>query len=300
MRVIVVLLTCAVAVAAQHAGGKRSATKPATAFTYQLKPKADVRYRYASTLQLEQTMHVMDLDQGIVTSVSLEQEVVPRPMNDSLLTLIVRQRNIKVEFKGLEQFGRSDSLLTFPELDDYETHLVCNRRGETVSQTLVSRDTSAAVAQSVRRQALEQLTGGGVRMRLLVEFPNGPLTPGMQWTRSFSDTVTAGVVGQKIATTMDLRYTFEGLLDTLGRRCAVVRVESTRYLLSGTAEQMGMSMGISGDGILTSRYVVEVETGLPLVVETKAQIDQRMTLYDQSNTVIPMTIDVHGRLVRRL
>jgi hypothetical protein len=63
---------------------------------------------------------------------------------------------------------------------------------------------------------------------------------------------------------------------------------------------MGMSMGISGDGILTSRYVVEVETGLPLVVETKAQIDQRMTLYDQSNTVIPMTIDVHGRLVRRL
>ncbi|MCX7929440.1 MAG: hypothetical protein N2663_01790 [Chlorobi bacterium] len=298
---ILLLLLCTVAASAQTPARKPStAGRLPNAFVYRLQPKADISYRYAASMEMDQTLHIMDFDQAIRSRVSLQQVVVPHRVTDTLLTLVVRQRDIRVELKGLEQLGRTDSLLTFPELEDYETHILCNRHGQTLSQTIVSKDTSAAVAQSVRRQAIEQLTNSGVRMRLLVEFPDTPLAPGTQWTRTISDTITAGVVGQNIATTMDLRYTFDGLLDTLGRRCAVVRVESVRYLLSGTAEQMGMTMGISGDGVYSARYLLEVESGMPLVIETLAQLDQRMTLYDQGNTVIPMTVDIRGRMVRRL
>lgn len=270
------------------------------ATVYRLQPKQKATYIYDNTVNITQTLRVMDIEQPIRSKVTMRQEVVPSSVGDSTVHFVLRQRGVQLELVGLAQLGASDSTMTLPELEALETHMECSRRGKIIRQAIVATDSSVAAATSVRRQAIEQLTGGGVRVPFLLEFPEEPLRPGMQWTRTSSDTIDMGIANQRIVTNMELRYAYSGLLDTLGRRCFVIQVESVRYLLSGTAEQMGMTMGISGDGLLQARYLIEVETGLPLVIETNAQIDQRMTLYDQGNTVVPMNIDVNGRMVRRL
>ncbi|GIV56989.1 MAG: hypothetical protein KatS3mg040_1757 [Candidatus Kapaibacterium sp.] len=268
--------------------------------TYRLQPKQGVPYAFDNTVHITQTLHVMDIEQPIHSRVTMRQEVVPTSVSDSIVQLVLRQRGVQLELSGLAQMGASDSTMSLPELEALETHIECTRLGKVVRQSIVASDSGVAAASSIRRQAIEQLTGGGVRVQFLVEFPDEPLRPGMEWTRTSSDTIEVGIASQRIVTNMELRYTYGGLLDTLGRRCFVVQVESVRYLLSGTSEQMGMTMGISGDGVLRARYLIEQATGLPLLIETVAQIDQRMTLYDQGNTVVPMNIDVQGRMVRRL
>lgn len=277
-----------------------SVPKNSSTFTYRLQPRPNVAFTYSTTLEMSQMMHMMDFEQTFSSRVTMEQQLSVVSHDDSLVTLGIRQRNIRVELQGMEHLMQSDSVLTYPELENYKLQLVCNRRGKTLSQTVIALDTASGAAKTVRQQALEQLTSGGFRMRLLVEFPEGTLIPGQQWTRSYRDTVAAGIVAQQIVTTMDVRYTYDGMLDTLGRRCAVVRMETTRYILDGTIEQMGASMTLSGDGIVTGRYLIEVQTGLPLLVEMNAQLDQRMRLEGQGSTVIPMSIDLRSRSVRRL
>jgi hypothetical protein len=305
MRLVSIGSVCALLLTANllaQAPPKRSQQQPVRtqqAALYQLQPTQGVPYTFDNTVHITQTLHVMDVEQPIQSKVTMRQEVVPTSVSDSIVQLVLRQRGVQLELSGLAQMGASDSTMSLPELEALETHMECTRLGKVVRQSIVATDSSAA-ASSIRRQAIEQLTGGGVRVQFLIEFPDDPLRPGMQWTRASSDTIEMGIANQRIVTTMELRYTYSGMLDTLGRRCLVVQVESVRYLLSGTAEQMGMTMGISGDGVLRARYLIEQATGLPLLIETAAQIDQRMTLYDQGNTVVPMNIDVQGRMVRRL
>lgn len=267
---------------------------------YRLQPKQGLPYTFDNTTHITQTLHVMDVEQPIQSKVTMQQEVVPVSVGDSTVHLVLRQRGVQLELRGLAQMGASDSTMSLPELEALETHMECTRLGKVVRQSIAASDSGVAAASSIRRQAIEQLTGGGVRVQFLVEFPDEPLRPGMQWTRTSHDTLGVGIASQRIVTTMELRYTYAGLLDTLGRRCFVVQVESVRYLVSGTAEQAGMTVGISGDGVLYARYLIEQATGLPLLIETNAQIDQRMTLYDQGAMVVPMNIDVQGRMVRRL
>ncbi len=267
---------------------------------YKLQPKLGNLYSYDNTVQILQTLHIMDMEQPIESKVTMRQDIIPTYVGDSSVHFVMRQRNVRLELRGLEQMGASDSTMTLPELEQLETHMEYTRHGKILRQSIVTTDSGAPAVPLIRRQALEQLTGGGVRIQFLVPFPDTVLRTGMQWTNASSDTVELGMANQRVITTTELRHTYMGMLDTLGRLCFIVQVESVRYLLSGTAEQMGMTMGISGDGLLQARYLIEVETGLPLVVETNAQIDQRMTLYDQGNTVVPMSIDIRGRMVRRL
>ncbi|MCS7000340.1 MAG: hypothetical protein RMK00_08060 [Bacteroidota bacterium] len=299
VQLVVVIVLAGVGAAAQV--GKRSSLPSVqpTSFTYRLQPLPKAIYTYASEMNVAQGMNIMDMEQTITSTVTMEQEVSVLSLDDATVTLGIRQRNIRVQLRGLEQFGGSDSVLTYPELEGYQLQLTCNRQGKTLSQAYVRQDTGSSVARTVQQQVLEQLSGSGVRMRFLVEFPEGPLSRGQQWTRSYRDTISAGIVEQQIVSTMDIRYTFDGFLDTLGRRCVVVRGESTRYLISGSADQMGMAMSINGDGTLAARYLIERETGMPMVIETTAQIDQRMTLHGQGNTVIPMSVELRGRVVRR-
>lgn len=300
MRIVLAAAVAVVTLAAQPKGSTQSPIAAKQTFHYRLQPRAHALYTYSNAVNLAQTIHVMGMEQAITSSVTFEQDVRTELL-DTLVELAIGQRNVRIELKGLEQLGRNDSVITFPELEDYQLRMHCARSGKLISQEFVPLDSGAgSAAQPIRRQAIEQFTGGGVRMRFIVEFPDKPLTPGTQWTQTLTDTVQMPLGSQQVVTTMDLSYTFEGMLDTLGKRCAVVRVESTRYLISGTAEQMGTSVGISGDGALSARYLIEVESGMPLLIETSAQLDQRMTLFDQSNTVIPISIDVRGRMQRRL
>lgn len=299
MRIVFVAIVAVLAVSAQPK--KHRASAAATSYHYRLQPKVGELYRYDNAVELTQTIHVMGYEQAITSNVTLEQDVRTN-RRDSLIDVGIRQRNVRVKITGLEQFERPDTVMTMSELEKYQLRMYCTRTGKTVGQEVIADDSTDATAGTMRRQALEQFTGGGVRTRFILEFPDRPLEPGAQWTQTVSDTIDLPLGSQRVVATMDLRHTFEGMLDTLGRRCAVVRVESTRYLISGTAEQMGVSVRISGDGALAVRYLFEVETGLPLLIETSAQLDQRMTLFDQDsgNNVIPMSIDVRGRMVRRL
>lgn len=301
MKVLVLFMIAALMLSGQTAKRVQpTLQKKNSAFTYRLQPQVKVVYGYSTVLEMSQTMHVMDFEQAITSTVTMQQEVELISQQDSVVTLGIRQRDIRVQLRGIEHLGQSDSILTYPELENYQLQVVCTRQGRTLSQSILALDTADGAAKTVRQQALEQLTGGGVRMRLLIEFPSGILTPGQEWSHSFRDTVAAGIVAQQIITTMDVRYTYEGLLDTLGRRCAVVRMESTRYVLDGTVEQTGSSISLNGDGIVTGRYLIEVQSGLPLLIEMNAQLDQRMRLHEHGNTVIPMSIDVRSRTLRRL
>jgi hypothetical protein len=296
-----VVIVCAQLLAQAPSKGYRTPpTRNQQAPSYKLQPKQGKLYSYDNTVQIMQTLHIMDMEQPIESKVTMRQDIIPTNIGDSSVHFVMRQRNVRLELRGLEQLGASDSTMALPELEQLETHMEYSRYGKVLRQSIVTTDSGAPAVPSVRRQALEQLTGGGVRIQFLVPFPDTVLREGMQWTHASSDTLELGMANQRIITTTELRHTYVGMLDTLGRRCYVVQVESVRYLLSGTAEQMGMTMGINGDGVLSARYVIEQETGLPLVIETTAQIDQRMTLYDQGNTVVPMSIDVRGRMVRRL
>ncbi len=297
MRTIALVLVATVVAAAQPKVRPHtpSHNKP---YHYRLQPKAGTLYTYANTVEMAQTIHAMGMEQAITSTVTFQQDVQPRL--DSLVELVIGQRNVRIEISGLAQLGQSDSVMTLPELEDYRLRMWCTRNGKVVRQDFLGKQDTAATGEAVRQQALEQLAGGGVRMRFIVEFPDTLIKPGAQWTHTVNDTLHMSLGSQTVMTTMDLRHTFEGYLDTLGRRCVVVRVESTRYLITGTAEQMGMPISINGDGALSARYVIEAETGMPLVIETTAQLDQRMTLDNESSTVIPMSIDVRGRMVRKL
>ncbi len=297
MHTIALVLVATVVAAAQPKA--RLHTPPQNKpYHYRLLPKAGTLYTYANTVEMAQTIHVMGMDQAITSTVTFEQDVQTRL--DTLVELVIGQRNVRIEISGLAQLGQGDSVMTLPELEDYKLRLQCTRNGRVVQQDFLRNEQKNVLGESIRQQALEQLTGGGVRMRFIVEFPDTLIKPGAQWTRTVNDTLQMSLGSQTVMTTMDLRHTFEGYLDTLGRRCVVVRVESTRYLVSGTAEQMGIPISINGDGAISARYVIEAETGMPLVIETTAQLDQRMTLDDQSSSVIPLSIDVRGRMVRKL
>lgn len=297
MLLIAVLAACSVALSAQPKS--KDGSSPVQGFVYRLQPSPKDTYLYQTTVEIQQVLHVMGMDQTVRSDVDAKQECIVASI-DTVIRLRLRQRDVTIKIRGVESLGVEDSMLTVPEIEHIVLEHEYTPSGKMLIQRIV-RDSLAGGAESmVRMQMFEQFTGGGIRMPLLQEFPLGMLTRGQQWTTTRTDTAVLDLANQRVVTTMELRHTFEGFMDTLGRQCAVVRTESTRYLFSGTTEQMGNEMSITGDGTLTMRSLVEIRTGMPLLIETTAQIDQRIILYEQGQTVIPISVDIRGRVARLL
>jgi hypothetical protein len=141
--------------------------------------------------------------------------------------------------------------------------------------------------------------GGGTRRidkrnyTFSLVFPQDELTPGKSWSFSYSDTSSAEE-GKTIVKTSG-KYTFEGVEEKLGLKCARLKLDAN-LSLSGSGTIQGMNYGLEGEGKNKGTLWVEVKSGMIVYSEMDTEMDMAMGISGQVEMTMPMTQKVKSTL----
>jgi hypothetical protein len=141
--------------------------------------------------------------------------------------------------------------------------------------------------------------GGGTRRidkrnyTFSLVFPQDELTPGKSWSFSYSDTSSAEE-GKTIVKTSG-KYTFEGVEEKLGLKCARLKLDAN-LSLSGSGTIQGMNYGLEGEGKNKGTVWVEVKSGMIVYSEMDTEMDMAMGISGQVEMTMPMTQKVKSTL----
>lgn len=123
------------------------------------------------------------------------------------------------------------------------------------------------------------------------------VTVGDTWETTQIDTVDAG--GLQALTARAIRHTYEGVVDTLGRRAHRVRSEATKLTVEGSGNVQGMDMTMDGDGTSLALAYYSLSDGLLLASTLDSQIDTRLSLSGMGAMIIPITSRTRMEIVRK-
>jgi hypothetical protein len=149
----------------------------------------------------------------------------------------------------------------------------------------------------------QMMTGlGGGREQLAAWF--SPLLGsehkiGDKWQVETNDTVNNEAMGMEMRRKWTTTYTYEATVDTLGTKAARLRVESSGMNIEGEMSVQGMSLGVDGDGAISSVSYYSLTDGLLLASKTENQMNMQVSMSEQGGMVIPITQRMNSTIVRR-
>jgi hypothetical protein len=149
-----------------------------------------------------------------------------------------------------------------------------------------------------------QAVTGGVLQAGAVETMFSPILargakPGDSWEEKSYDTVSnPALAGIAMIITRNTKYTFEAIVDTLGRKSTRLRADVTGMTIEGEGEYQGATMNIDGDGTATTTSYYGVEDGMLLASATESEVSTRMTISGPMQVVVPMSYKVSATTVR--
>jgi hypothetical protein len=259
---------------------------------YTLAPKQS--YTYETTSSVTQSMSAMEQDVSSITTVTTKLHATVREavVRQYTIDCSYDTLRIRLQAEGAEGMLPADSVMTLAGLADRKETITLSPRGTVLSTTSTGGDDMSATMSVVSGGG-----NGGVKA-LFPVFPGKELAVGETWTHETSDTMSRSQMPGSIQTKTTVKYTFDGTVDTLGYRCARIKVNSTEMVMTGTMQAMGMDMFIEGDGDLTGVMYVELSTGMQVIARTTTAMSTRMSMTGQGQAIVPITTETTTTLRR--
>ncbi|MBL7997575.1 MAG: hypothetical protein JNL32_02940 [Candidatus Kapabacteria bacterium] len=267
-----------------------------TKLEYKLKPN-DV-YSYASSTKSKQTITMMGNENTTSANATSTLNIQVQSVDASGIVAKVTPGEQTIDVKGMGMMGMADTTLTVKNEDVYET-ITFTTDGNVKSQ-VSEKGKSANIRTPAARIASQVASGGALSKMLILDYTGSKLEKGASWTKQMNDTNKMGENGEggKIITTSSMKYTFDGMVDTLGMKCARILIRSEKLIIDGTVMQMGNELSMAGDGIVKGVGYVELATGMQVSSQVKTELDQRLSMTQPMQMEIPMAIDVDATFSR--
>jgi hypothetical protein len=126
-----------------------------------------------------------------------------------------------------------------------------------------------------------------MQMLLMPKLPSD-VQAGQSWTVSN----TAAPEGTGFETYTVLRYTYQGLVDTLGITSVRIRVQSDTLEIHGELEQAGMNISMEGEGEVNGMLYYATLDGLIVAAEQTTESNMNIMVTGEQSMIIPGSQDV--------
>ncbi len=122
--------------------------------------------------------------------------------------------------------------------------------------------------------------------------------PGDSWEETIVDTTVNGLVGVQMRTTMKTRYTFGGMVDTLGVKCARIYANVLSIAVAGSGDFNGAPITLDGDGTASGVSYYNGKDGALQASTLDCNSTVRMAVGGGNDMVMPVSVRTTGSVVR--
>ena len=280
-----------IALAALAIGAILSSNAEAQTYKLRYTPKKGDQYNYKTTMDMQQSMNAMGQDMAFNVGMNMLMQMNITNTSKTSNEMSLRFKDSKMMMKGMEAVGGTDTTMDLTMLDNVNMTFKTDSRGKVISLDKSGMETGADPALQQVNASIKQITNG-----FTFEYPEKAVKKGDKWTVTKKDTNASP--GGSLITNSTIVYTFDGVVDTLGTKCARILAKSSAMTIEGKMQQMGMDMAIEADGATNATSYIELLNGMPVASTTSTQMDMRMAISGQENMIIPMQTDVKVAVVR--
>ncbi len=247
-------------------------------------------FGYSVNSQTTNTVTMMGQENVSNLKATMKSVVSVKETTKDSTTFGIDLKDAVLSVSGMSMFMVPDTTIRRDDLSGAKEMIVTNASGK-----VLRRDAPVPVPSADKDQMIiRQVANRNLMRGLFVAYPEQALTTGLEWTSSQTDTTDQG--NGKLISSVAMRYTFLGNVDTLGMKCGRIRAKSEKFIINGSMKQMGHEVTIEGDGVVNASYLFELQTGMPVFMQSTSQSDQRIVVGEGME--IPSSLEVKTTIVR--
>jgi hypothetical protein len=174
---------------------------------------------------------------------------------------------------------------------------VTDASGNLLSQSRMTAPSAQMQAMMMFQQGMQ----GSVLRQYFSPLIGKKLKRGQSWDLPMKDTISVEALGMKLNTGTITTYTFERVVDTLGKKAARVRLETSVMKVDGTIipPNQGISVSLDGDGSMVGTYYYSTTDGLLIAGSGETEMNLRAVLDGEQKMVLPMVMKSKSSVVRK-
>lgn len=241
------------------------------------------KYNYEVSLVTRVSGEMTGSETNVKSKMSINSTIEVSDVSSKETKVNVTFGKISVGIAGAEEMGIQDTTTTIDDLKDFHQEITFSPHGEVLAQKTIGKLSAKLSKQAMGGSQLDKSFS-----QFLLKYPAEQNIPkGFQWTSRQNDTNSIGV--GKIVSQGTMNYTFQTVVDTLGKHCARIVFSMKDMVLKGNVEQAGMSIGVDGDGITNGTQYMELSSGMPIFMTSHTEVDTRLSITGQDNGVMTMS-----------
>ncbi len=264
--------------------------------TLQYSLKSGEKYIFSSRTSMKQSIGEMDMTTSIESGNDIILHI--KEARNGTYKIETELSPVKISLSGLQHGGIPDTTMEVNLSDQTSEPVFADAHG------IIKNDEKKAPPKKTEKNDKSMLANAAIKQSIkqsmksiLMTLPEKPLNIGDTWSR---DEQAEGA-SESIHIKTSFIYTLDDVIDTLGKRCAVIAMKTKKLTMDGSMEQMGMKMNVDGDGSANGRILIEVENGMPLAGRIATQIEMRMAVSGQEQMIMPIsteTVNVYARKLK--
>lgn len=233
-------------------------------------------YRFGDTVTVNSTSEMMGQEMKSTSrSLSVTRAVVDDIQSDGATVFVMSSDTMSVAVKST----RGDTLIVPKEMIGKRTRVTVSRLGKVSNRETID---------TIKLTGTIRLVGQRETMRFHA-FSSKPVKLGEKWTSTRSDTSDA--MGGKTVVVSTVEYTLAAKSKKAGKECLEIDFAG-KMSITGKGSMMGMEIFVEGSGTTSGAVFVDPKTGLPLLEESKTEMETTAALTGQQNMTIPSSQSV--------
>ena len=253
-------------------------------YTLQYKLEKGKVYRFADTTLVKSSQEMMGQEVKSTSTVLTTTRLVPAEIRaDGSTVLTVSPDVMSVSIKN----ARMDTTMVIKDVIGKRTRLTISKLGETISREVIDSVNLSGMAAQTGRQDM-------VRLHVM---PSKPVKVGEKWNATKRDTLDSQ--GGKMVTVSVSDFTLLSSETKSGTPC--VKISYTGKLtISGKGTMNGMEFFVEGTGTTSGTYFVDIATGMPVVEDSKYDVESTVAITGAQNMTIPgsQSVTAHRTLLK--
>jgi hypothetical protein len=258
-------ILCAGALALQSAAAQEQYT-----LTYRL--AKDHAYRFADTMTVKSSQEMMGQEMKTSSTIFTRTKLVPSEVKaDGSTVLTVSAEAMSMTVKN----ARMDTTMIPTEMIGKRTLLTISKLGETLKREVIDTVKQGGMGATTGRQDM-------VRLHLM---PAKAVKIGDTWQSTKPDTMPMPSGGQMI-TVATGDFTLLAKEPKMGLECLKISYTG-KVTITGKWSQNGMDFFIEGSGTTGGTYFVDASTGLPVVEDSKTDVESTVAITGAQSMTVP-------------
>jgi len=239
---------------------------------YKLSNGQSVQYQATSTLWQRIAVPDNDVVTEVVTTLPVTISAIESVLQQTTLALQWGNAGVTITTGPTNSpSAHTDSTVTVP------TSAISERWVLLPTGTVISK---TVVADSQALSLSEMISSTKISDYLFTPFPPHELRIGEMWSVPMADTTTSENGKNNVVSAGTIRYTLDGITDTLGTRCWKISFGPSTISQNGTLQGQAMALNVRGSGSIAGWSLHDIRTGMP--VHTVATITS--TIYISGDT----------------